>query len=106
MPKALELLRERFEEAYYRDYRDRRGANDHPLNAELSRRVRAAVASVDKSDFAAPLDFAYRLREQVEVYGARRAGILVRSRRPPTGVGRRRRTSRGSRGRLLSLRRG
>ena len=75
MPKRLELQRT-IEEAYYRDVIVIAAAhNDHPLTRSYPAVFAPPLLSVDKGDFAGPLDFAYRLREQVE-FTARGRGYL------------------------------
>ncbi len=73
--KRLELQRT-VEEAYYRDVLVIAAAhNDHPLTRSYPAAFAPPLLSVDKADFAEPLDFAYRLREQVE-FAARGRGYL------------------------------
>jgi hypothetical protein len=64
--RRLQLLRT-VEEAYYRDVLVIAAAhNDHPLERSYPAAFAPALLSVDKGLFADPLQFAYRLREQVE----------------------------------------
>jgi len=64
--RRLELLRT-IEEAYYRDVLVIAAAhNDHPLTRSYPAAFAPPLISVDKALFSDPLDFAYRLREQVE----------------------------------------
>jgi subtilisin family serine protease len=64
--RRLELLRT-VEEAYYRDVLVIAAAhNDHPLTRSYPAAFAPPLLSVDKGLFADPLDFVYRLREQVE----------------------------------------
>jgi subtilisin len=64
--RRLELLRT-IEEAYYRDVLVIAAAhNDHPLTRSYPAAFAPPLLSVDKGLFGDPLDFAYRLREQVE----------------------------------------
>jgi hypothetical protein len=64
--RRLELQRT-VEEAYYRDVLVIAAAhNDHPLTRSYPAAFAPPLLSVDKALFADPLDFAYRLREQVE----------------------------------------
>lgn len=64
--RRLELLRT-IEEAYYRDVLVIAAAhNDHPLTRSYPAAFAPPLISVDKALFADPLDFAYRLRDQVE----------------------------------------
>jgi len=75
VPKRLELLRT-IEEAYYRDVLVIAAAhNDHPLTRSYPAVFAPPLLSVDKADFAKPMEFAYRLREQVE-FQARGRGYL------------------------------
>jgi len=64
--RRLQLLRT-VEEAYYRDVLVIAAAhNDHPLERSYPAAFAPPLLSVDKGLFADPLQFAYRLREQVE----------------------------------------
>lgn len=64
--RRLELLRT-IEEAYYRDVLVIAAANnDHPLTRSYPAAFAPPLLSVDKGLFSDPLQFAYRLREQVE----------------------------------------
>lgn len=64
--KRMELTRT-IEEAYYRDVLVIAAAhNDHPLTRSYPAVYSAPLLSVDKGSFADPLEFAYRLCEQVE----------------------------------------
>jgi subtilisin family serine protease len=66
VPRRLELQRA-VEEAYYRDVLVIAAAhNDHPVTRSYPAAFAPPLLSVDKGEFADPLDFAYRLREQVE----------------------------------------
>jgi subtilisin len=60
-------LQRTVEEAYYRDVLVIAAAhNDHPLERSYPAAFAPPLLSVDKGLFADPLQFAYRLREQVE----------------------------------------
>jgi subtilisin family serine protease len=73
--KRLELLRT-VEEAYYRDVLVIAAAhNDHPLTRSYPAVFAPPLLSVDKAEFADPMQFAYRLHEQVE-FEARGRGYL------------------------------
>src|SRR5437763_16763877 len=62
----MELLRT-VEEAYYRDVLVIAAAhNDHPLTRSYPAVFAPPLLSVDKAEFTDPLQFAYRLHEQVE----------------------------------------
>jgi hypothetical protein len=64
--KRQELLRT-VEEAYYRDVLVFAAAhNEHPLTRSYPAAFAPPLLSVDKGQFDDPLNFAYRLREQVE----------------------------------------
>lgn len=66
VPRRLELMRT-IEEAYYRDVLIIAAAhNDHPLTRSYPAMFAPPLLSVDKGEFADPLDFAYRLCEQIE----------------------------------------
>jgi hypothetical protein len=66
VPRRQELLRT-VEEAYYRDVLVFAAAhNEHPLARSYPAAFAPPLLSVDKGQFADPLHFAYRLREQVE----------------------------------------
>ncbi len=66
VPRRLELMRT-IEEAYYRDVLVIAAAhNDHPLTRSYPAMFAPPLLSVDKGEFADPLDFAYRLCEQIE----------------------------------------
>lgn len=66
VPRRLELMRT-IEEAYYRDVLVIAAAhNDHPLTRSYPAAFAPPLLSVDKGEFADPLDFAYKLCEQVE----------------------------------------
>ncbi|MFO0845475.1 MAG: S8/S53 family peptidase [Gemmataceae bacterium] len=75
VPRRLELMRA-VEEAYYRDVLVIAAAhNDHPLTRSYPAAFAPPLLSVDKGEFADPLDFTYRLCEQVE-FQARGRGYL------------------------------
>jgi hypothetical protein len=64
--KRLQLLRA-VEDAYFKDVLVFAAAhNDHPLTRSYPAVFAPPLISVDKSLFADPLQFAYRLREQIE----------------------------------------
>jgi hypothetical protein len=66
LPRRYQLLRA-VEEAYYRDVIVFAAAhNDHPLTRSYPAMFAPPLISVDKQLFADPLQFAYRLHEQVE----------------------------------------
>lgn len=66
LPRRYQLLRA-IEEAYYKDAIVIAAAhNDHPLTRSYPAVFAPPLLSVDKQMFADPLQFAYRLHEQVE----------------------------------------
>ncbi|MBI3412223.1 MAG: S8/S53 family peptidase [Planctomycetes bacterium] len=66
LPRRNQFLRA-IEDAYYKDVLVVAAAhNDHPLTRSFPALFAPPLISVDKSLFADPLDFAYRLRDQVE----------------------------------------
>lgn len=66
VPRRYQLLRA-VEEAYYHDVLVVAAAhNEHPLTRSYPAVFAPPLLSVDKETFADPLQFAYRLREQVE----------------------------------------
>jgi hypothetical protein len=71
--RKLELLRV-VEEAYYRDVLVFAAAhNEHPLTRSYPAAFAPPLLSVDKGSFSSPLEFAYRLRDQVEFQAHSRA---------------------------------
>jgi hypothetical protein len=66
LPKRFQLLRA-VEEAYYRDVLVFAAAhNDHPLTRSYPAAFGPSLLAVDKGLFADPLQFAYRVREEIE----------------------------------------
>ena len=62
-----EAVARAIEEGYYRDVLIFAAAhNEHPLTRSYPAQFAPPLISVDKSTFADPLQFAYRLREQIE----------------------------------------
>lgn len=73
--RRMELMRT-IEEAYYRDVFVIAAAhNDHPVTRSYPAVFAPPLLSVDKAEFSDPLQFAYRLCEQVE-FQARSRGYL------------------------------
>lgn len=66
LPRRYQLLRA-IEEGYYKDVLIFAAAhNEHPLTRSYPAAFAPPLISVDKGLFADPLQFAYRLREQIE----------------------------------------
>jgi len=66
VPRRYQFLRA-VEEAYFKDVLVFAAAhNEHPLTRSYPAGFAPPLISVDKSQFAEPLQFAYNLREQIE----------------------------------------
>lgn len=66
LPRRQQFLRA-IEDAYYKDVLVFAAAhNDHPLTRSYPALFAPPLISVDKNLFESPLDFAYRLRDQIE----------------------------------------
>lgn len=80
-----QLLHRAIEEAYYRDVLVFAAAhNDHPLTRSYPAAFAPSLISVDKGHFAEPLQYAYRLREQIEFQAYGRGYLGPFSREPAT----------------------
>jgi len=84
MPRRQALLKV-IDEAYYRDVLVFAAAhNDHPLTRSFPAVYSSPLISVDKALFDHPLDYAYRLHDQIEFEAHSRGYLGSFSREPAT----------------------